>query len=131
MKPKKLKRFNYLNSSKIKIGKATIRFYEQGQISLSMSAVKMMNLKNGDRIEILQDQNEPNDWYITKSKDGFQLRKQSGTKGYVFNNKYTSRIFIKSFGKDRKSLGCMIGTEPEEYKGEILWSIITSSINEH
>jgi hypothetical protein len=62
-------------------GKTCISFGKKGLISLSKLAVEKLELKNGDKVSLFQDEEEA-DWYIGKDpKDGFPIRLPEGKGG--------------------------------------------------
>ncbi len=125
----KIKRFNIENTKCVKIGKPTIRFAKQGQITLSTEAVRKMNIKPGDKIEFIQDEEKPKDWYLKKSKIGFSTRKYSGSDALICNASTICRLFMISVEKEGAlSVGCFVATVPTSIEGEEMYAILTKSI---
>ena len=126
----KLKRFNQKTTASAPRGRATIRFNKSGAISISGVAVDLTGINSGDYIEIVQDEQNPEDWYITKSdmNVGFKLRPGGKSGNSMANSAATCRAFLKQFPRTGKtSTGCLIGTVPVTFEGVDYWPIITSS----
>lgn len=125
----KLKRFNPDNSRTAKPGKQTIRFAKQGQITLSKTLVERMDLKPGDKVEMVNDEESPEkrDWYVTKAKDGFSLRKYKNEHHLCFNCSSISEIMVNKFSKGKASVGFLVASEPEVIEGEQFFAILASS----
>jgi len=129
----KLKRFNTTNIRSIRIGKPTVRFNKQGQISFSIAIITAMGLKSGDKIEFIQDEEKPKDWYVVKCKNdnGFTLRDFKGSNGLVTNSSSLVKTFIKSlepqFDSSVTSVGCLMALQSTKVENEELFAIITKS----
>lgn len=81
----KLKIFNQHNSKAIKSGEQTIHFGKKsGLIGISKSATEFLGLKEGDRLLFAQDEESPEDWFftVTKEKAGFELRFKNGSAAF-------------------------------------------------
>ncbi len=76
----KLKRFNAETCPQLvgAKGKRSLSINHKGHVLINGLAVTTMGLKPGDKISIVQDQDHPEDWYITKDPNGFELRHKSG-----------------------------------------------------
>lgn len=111
-------------------GKSTINLnYGTGVFSFSKTAVQLLKVKAGMCCTLLQDENQPKDWYLKFSKfDGFTLRNsQKGVQAMlIFNNSFTARALAKSIGLTGNAT-FLIATEPLMVDKELLWPIITSS----
>ena len=126
----KLKRFNPGNTRTIRVGKPTIRFAKQGQISLWPNLVQKIGLTEKDHIELIQDEDSPKDWYLVKANtgSGFPLRGYKEANGLLTNSAGMANKFIELIGKKgASSVGCLVSVEPSIYEGMKLYAIITSS----
>jgi len=130
----KLKEFNVSNSRYFANKKdPRVRFNKKaGLISFSIAAIKLLDLKKEDRVIILQDEENPEDWYInkTQSKSRFALRFQDNKKGVFFNCALITRRILDSLGFEGKSCSMPISKKPIDNNGEKYYLIITSNINE-
>jgi hypothetical protein len=86
-------------------------------------------LKPGDKIEIIQDEDNPEDWYFAKTESGFKTQRYSSTKGVMFNKKILAEKLLKSLGRS-ETTSFPIGAEPKMVEGLEVWSIITASVKE-
>ncbi|MCF8339205.1 MAG: hypothetical protein K9I74_14605 [Bacteroidales bacterium] len=110
---------------------AKVSISTYGVISFNREAIRMAGLNEGDTVELVQDKNNPEDWYFTKSKVGFMLRKNSRLPRLMCNNSVTCRRFFRSLKEgDKKTLSMPVGTEPTKVDGMELWPIITASIKQ-
>ncbi|MBN1187015.1 MAG: hypothetical protein JXB49_32355 [Bacteroidales bacterium] len=91
----KLKKYNANNSLLIRDASPRIRFSNTGAITISVGLTRLMGLKNGSRIELLQNPDSPKDWYIAESADGFILRLQDSG-ALICNCAAAARSVIKS-----------------------------------
>lgn len=130
----KLKKFDSLNSRISRTNAATIRFHCKGNTSISKKAVDEIGLKDGDKISICQDEDDPNDFYlVTNDPDGFTLRASTGD-GLNFNCATVFKTLAGIFDGDFKSIGCKLATTPTSFNGsdvltkkQKLYAIITAS----
>lgn len=125
----KLKRFNPNTVHSVRLGKSTIRFHKGGNISLSPTLVNALGLKQGDKIEIVcdEDSRDKRDWYLRKSNDGFSLRSWKHTNMLWFCNASLGRMMAKQFAAGRVSAGFLVATIPTEVEGVNYYAILTGS----
>ncbi len=126
-----LKKFNKLNAA---IGKAgmlpTISFSLRGTIRFNMAAVELLGLKKDTPIEILQDTDEPIDWYIhipTKKEDienAFKTHTFKGKKEVQINSKILAEEFLESID-EAETKRARINTQPNE---QGYYAILTAGI---
>lgn len=127
----KLKKYDSTNCVGLRTNKEPlITFNLRGIISLNESALLLMDLSPGDAFSLLQDEDEPNDWYIAKDSNGFTLRNFGKTKSCATNSKALVQIFIKCIDKSGTGvLRVKIAKDPtkvgkEKYYGILLPSAI-------
>lgn len=72
-----------------------------GHFSLSQKVGRRLGLSDGSRIELLQDEQYPSDWYIrrTSAKEGFQLY-QDGRGALVFDSSALKDLLLRTVVKD-------------------------------
>lgn len=127
----KLITFNTENTSKIKIGKPTIRVSgKSGFIALSSTLTREAGFQDS-RILFHQDEENPTDWYIekTESESGFELRKLKDTDSVAFNNSEMARNILKSLGLgQRESVAITVATKTIDVEGTPMYAILTRSV---
>lgn len=126
----KLLKFNTTNmSSAIRKGEASIRFSRQGQITITKYGVSKIGLKVSDKIALLQDEDNPSDWYLTfDKKEGFSLRETGKSGSLAFNNAAMANALLDSLRLDVSSMGFKLVTEPQTYEGNVkLYTILTAA----
>ncbi|WP_319502536.1 hypothetical protein [uncultured Draconibacterium sp.] len=96
-------------------GVSSLRVTTKGTFTINKFAVNGIGLKVNDKIEILQDQDRPADWYIKKSDhpEGFILRKQS-CGALICNAQAIAKILLNSIDKANESVTLRMATTPEE-----------------
>lgn len=125
----KLKSFNAENSASAhKTGARVHINHSSGVFTLSDTAVNTIGLAAGDTVELHQDEEQPKDWYITKSEKGFKLRdKNKDAKGMLcFNNVSVARELLSSINIDGNA-SMLIATEATSLDGVELFAILTKS----
>lgn len=125
----KLKTFNAENASLKRSGKPTIRVNRKsGVLSLSTSALELMDLKQGSEIELSQDEDSPADWYIHKSHSGNGFKIKCRLRNAQIQSTYLARKILDCLKQpDMQSARFLISREPVEIEGLTCWLIITSS----
>ncbi len=128
----KLKFFNPENLPISTKGKPAVYINAKaGMFHISAIAAEKMGLKEGDSVELSQDEENTSDWYLSKSKKGFALRnkmKGSAEQGLIFNNVTLAKMIFESVEYDQKSGRCLFGAEPVTVKSVDYWPIITASL---
>lgn len=102
-----------------------------GMLHISSIAADKIGLKEGDFIELSQDEESLSDWYLSKSKSGFALRnkkKGSSEQGLIFNNVALAKMIFESVEYNSNSGRCLFGAEPVKVKSVEFWPIITASL---
>lgn len=121
----KLKSYNKQNT--ITVNAPKIAFRAKGLIVFNKSACDMLNIKNGDTVEIAQDQEKPKDWFISLSagKEGFVLSPLKGD-----NLKFNCRVLCddvwESLGFDR-TISMLISKDKVQIGNIKYHAIITRS----
>lgn len=71
---------------------------KSGLFSLNGAVCKLMELDNGDQVEIYQDEQDPENWYIAKVKEGgFRLRGKTARSGSLFfSNRKLCDLILES-----------------------------------
>lgn len=108
----KLKQFNPENTIAVRSGLPTINFVS-GCMTLSPSACELLQVKDGDGIVFHQDENEPQDWYISKSNNGFKLRPKTGTACLCTNSVGIKQSIFKSVNCTKTTHTFLIGADAQ------------------
>lgn len=126
----KLKRLNRQTLKSAPRHAARIRFNKSGAITLSAQTVINMQLKAGDYIEILQDEENAADFFITRCTPdkGFELRGNASRQLMMNSASVVTKIFeALKITSGQKSIICQMAKEYIFEGKERLWPIITSS----
>jgi len=87
---------------------------------ISVNAVRKLNLKEGDRLDIVITDSV----YLKFGDRGYKLRLTDYDAALYFSDAAISREVVKHFGLDRKIRNLFaIADEPEEMEGHQLWKI--------
>lgn len=124
-----LKKYDALNTVSSRKGNPTISFNRGGAIGISGEACKAIGLSEGDKVSLVEDEENPGDWYITKDKDGFPLRKSNAeAKGTVFNcAAISSKVLDFLNWQEKKAAICRIALTPVTQEKMKLYPILTAS----
>lgn len=102
-----------------------------GMFHISATAAEKLELKEGDSIELHQDEEQPQDWYLSKTKKGFGLRnkkKGSDEQGLNFNNTALAKLIFESVGYKAQTGRVLFGAEPTVIKSVAYWPVITANL---
>jgi hypothetical protein len=99
-----------------------------GLFYLSASALVKMGLKQGDQVQIHQDEKNSEDWYLSPGAPGFTLSSSSSKvkQGSYFSKyKLRARILLSvNRGGCKKTMTFLIGEANEGPNGIQLWPIL-------
>lgn len=102
-----------------------VSFSKGGIIRINRAAAEMLELNDGSRIAILQDKNNPDDWYLAKDKEGFVMRKNGSDRhSFATNCSRVAKKLMGHFGLT-ETTRIQLGTETVE--GEY-WPLITAKL---
>lgn len=123
----KLTEYNVCNSKMARVTKPMISISQRvGLMTFNRKAAAKLNLKPGDKVVFLQDEENKTDWYlkVSNDSDGFKLRRGSNSTGLLnFNCKKIASEIAESIGVSGP-FRCLISTEKTE---EGNYPIITRS----
>ena len=130
-----LKRFNTETTKGMGTGQPLVSIARNaGLISIFGATAEALGLKPGDKVSIVQDQDNPKDWYIdTKDEAGFKLRGSDKGKGLSFNNSVICNRLLDSleFPKEHKRSSFTVSTKQAEgFDQEGLYAILTAKTME-
>jgi hypothetical protein len=128
----KIKRLNHLTVTNRCTKAPKLRVNSYGVIVINAAAAEIIGVKVGDGIELVQDEERPNDWYIIGSKksESLKLKDYKNSNGLVHQSGVIAKRFLKEVSRGAISVGLLIGTESITHNGETLWPIITSSLKQ-
>jgi len=122
----KLVTFNRVSVPSRSKGEAIVSLSRKGASSLSKDAVQLTELTAGEEIGFHQDEKKPEDWYMSRTEDGFMLRDDKGSGGLAFNNVVMADIILESLNIDQERVAFLIGSEPVIIDEVQYWPIITA-----
>lgn len=130
----KLKQFNPENcqSERIKSSKPCIGITLKGGLfRINKGACELLELKEGDNVVFLQDEEDTECWYIEKVKkgQGFELRsKASVTPGLLFNNTKLVKEIFESLGINRKAAKMLMAGKPTTVEKRKLYGLLSMAM---
>lgn len=96
-----------------------------GRVSFSQSAIEGLALKNGDKIVLIQDEDRPKDWYLSKDDKGFTLQESAGTLAIL--NKSLSKEVTDSLGVDGTAK-IPVAIQHQDVDGKRLFALLTKGL---
>jgi len=98
-----------------------------GFFRLAKSFCMAAKLKKGSRIAMLQDKNEPRNWYISVDPENGLTLRDGRNGGLCFNSIDLRDKIINSVGETLPNVSYAIATVPEKINGMELYTIITAN----
>lgn len=97
-----------------------VSFGKKGMIYFNRAASSLLDLKEGNKITLAQDQEDPAGWYFFKdAQHGFELKLHSDKKGYWFSHQALRKELLSSFDKPQDiNHNFPISAEPTVMKGD-------------
>ncbi|MEJ7610646.1 MAG: hypothetical protein WKF88_05640 [Ferruginibacter sp.] len=101
-----------------------------GLFSLNKEACALIGLTNEDKVIILQDEEETENWYLEKVKgNGFILReKENVSSGLLFNNTALVRSIAASVNFTDNGGRMLIAGSPTDLGKRKLWGLLTTGL---
>lgn len=122
----KLKSFNAENAASSKYNRlpSVNVGYKSGVLYFNIAAKEAAKLQPGDKIEFLQDEENPKDWYFSKSDNGLLVRAKNAKGAEIQSSKLAKEILhsIDVYKPATMRIG-----EPLMLDGKLLFPIITKS----
>lgn len=122
----KLVTFDTTNMVSQRKGDACISISRQGFNSISKNAVERTGFAEGDKIALHQDQENPEDWYMSLGEDGFSLKASKDGGGLSFNSAAMSNAFLDALQIEENRVAFFIAGEPTTIDEVDFWAILTS-----
>ncbi|HET6255831.1 MAG TPA: hypothetical protein VFE32_17270 [Puia sp.] len=95
-----------------------IGFGRKGQISFSVNACQLMELKAGDKVSLCQDDASPDQWFFFKDEQGFPLKKIAKG-GLLIHHLELVQTFMDAWELPKdKSARAAIVPEPVKVRGQ-------------
>jgi hypothetical protein len=113
------------NSSKT----ARVAFNKAGTITFNPLAQKALGLKQGTKLTLAQDEDNPRDWYFFKDdENGFELSMSSDQKYLKFGHSKLISALFEAFGFEKGTRAFDFDKVPTVMKGSKTeyWKIITT-----
>jgi hypothetical protein len=123
----KIRRFNKKSLKKKGNGEPVLSVSSGGQINMTRSLVEMLGFKQGQKIEILQDEEQKCAFFlvINQTSDGYTPR-QNTSGSFTFNSVALAEQFKEKAGDFKRSVRYLVSKNSIDHNGEELWPIITS-----
>jgi hypothetical protein len=122
-----LKTYNTLNVRRNRqpMTPCLMLYRKQGIIMFNSTAQELMKLKAGDHVQFNQDEDEPSEWYVqkTKGKEGFRLRLTSRNNYLALNSSFMVQTIYDSVNYTGINGKIIIGDKIQDY-GD-MWTLVT------
>jgi hypothetical protein len=124
----KLKTFNTENTYSQRESKPFILVSQKtGLFGFNKAVNQLLALKAGDQLQFHQDEENPDEWYLEKVKQGGFTLRDYKEKSLLFNNTTLARKIFESVECEKRSGRLIIGAELKVGK-QTLHTIITASL---
>lgn len=97
-----------------------ISFSSKGVININECGANLLKLKQGDLLSIVQNEDEPENWYIYHDKEnGFAIRIKTDKKNWAFSHKELCETLRECFDfKETTPLTFIIAEKPTKVDGD-------------
>jgi len=132
----KIKRFNKTTVAQREPGAPNVYIHYGGSFAFNQPASILLGAVPDAKvyIEVIQDEENPKDWFIsiTNEDTGILLRPGKKSGAFSFNSGIIAKELLKTLpkseiGTSAKTANLLISSSPQEFDGMRLWPIITSS----
>lgn len=132
----KLKRYNKKSVSQREPGSPNVYIHNGGSFVFNQPAALLFGIKPDGKfyLEIIQDEDNPKDWFVTLSdeENGILLRPGKKAGGCAFNSGVIAKEVLKTLpksdiGTTATKANLLIAGDAQTIDGLKLWPIITSS----
>ncbi len=123
----KLKEFNEETCTQLRSTLPSLGInFKTGLFNFNKTACDLLGLKNNDQVIFLQDEDEPQCWYVEKVKSkGFMVREKSNVStGVLFNNSNLAKQIKENVDADSKSARILIAGKATEAEKRKLWGLL-------
>jgi hypothetical protein len=122
----KLITFDASSCKASRIGESTIRLHKSGLTTFTKTAVEKLNLEVGQQVAIVQDEENPTDWYLVlDAENGFALREYANG-ALMFCNAFIAKTIIDFMDVNTKSISFKLG-KMIDHEGMKLSAILIGS----
>lgn len=101
-----------------------------GVFRLNSRACELLNLAAGDEVQIHQDEEDAENWYIEKVKsEGYKLRENKKlTPGLSFNSTFTAKQIAESVSFSGTGGKILIAGQPTKFDKRLLYGLLLTSL---
>jgi hypothetical protein len=110
----------------------TLSLNPKGIICLNAPLLALTGLQSGDSFSVSQDEEEPDNWYLSKDANGFKLRPyghESKTKAACINNRALVQVVLKHIGMANADgvVKILVAGKPTMVGKVAYWGILVAS----
>lgn len=107
---------------------AAITMKKNGYLNFNGKAAAIIGLSKGDHFVILQDEQEPENWYIQKVDDGGFVLRSKTPSGFCIQNASLVRAIMDSIGANTdKTVRMLLAGQPTKDGKQLYWGILTNT----
>ena len=126
-----LKTYNTLNVRRNRqpLAPCIMLYRKQGILMFNATAQELMKIKAGDHVQFHQDEDDPSDWYVqkTKGKEGFKLRLTSRNNYLALNSSFMVQTIYDSVGFTGINGKVLIGEKADGHAD--MWTMVTLALS--
>ena len=129
-----LKRYNKETlPSRIAVGVPTLRINKNGNIVFNKPLAEKLELTETSKIELVQDQYKPKEWYIAvnDSEASLSIKVNKSQAGFAIQNTALAQLFIAAIDNEQKFIQMNVAPVAVVIQDEQLWPIITASYKQY
>jgi hypothetical protein len=124
----KLKRFDTTTTVQAREQKPCLSVSAIGIWRANTALAAMLKLKKGTGVCLLQDEEEPTNWFIGVDKaHGFPVGEKGS--GFQWNSRATKDELLASVDSEHPAGRMLVGEEATKHEGLTLYPILTSSLS--
>ena len=110
-------------------GQKTLPFmsigFRSGLFSIGKPTVELMKLKPGDQVQIVQDEDEADNWYIEKVKSGgYTLRSKGDAPTLYFNSAPLAKVIAEFMDIDGTSCRIPVAGQPTDFEKRKFYGLL-------
>lgn len=129
----KLKVFNSVTVPKVntkgRVGFISV-YFKSGVFSINKPAAAHLGLKENNQVQLLQNEDEPQNWYLEKvTSNGFVLRSSKDSGALLFNSCPMAAELRAAVNCKNKSGRILIGERVTALKGRNVYELVTAALN--
>lgn len=122
----KLKKFTPSKCTGRRSTTRTVSFNKRnGYIFVNQATQKDLDIKESDKITFVQDEENPKEWFLMKSDDGFTIKRSSASGSLYTMSKEVANNVIRSLEILDNAVRVMISDQAIMYEGQKLYPLVT------